>query len=267
MEDISVRWLPIALLMAVSPVVAVYSGTFLDDFSDGNLDGWEIWQVAPPPVVELARLEGGHLVLDTTHGKNDRDDIRFKFVSLELNAGNAAGWDSYTLTCRIRFAEVRGGRGSGFFNICVRSSPGQFDLVAEQVMQILLVPHSIDVTTVPPDAKRNPKTKVPDGEIHRPVLLPADFPAIKLNRWLPIRIVAEKDAFEFYIDDNLVAQYLDETAAPGTVRFEVLSEMLVHIDDLKITGPDIPNVRGAQSIYPDGHLTTTWGKIKNPSQR
>lgn len=41
------RWLPIALLMAVSPVVAAYSGTFLDDFSDGNLDGWEIRQVAP----------------------------------------------------------------------------------------------------------------------------------------------------------------------------------------------------------------------------
>lgn len=172
----------IALLIAVSPANTAFSGTFLDDFSDGNLDGWEIWQVAPPPVGELARLEGGHLVLDTTHGKkNDRADIKFKFVSLKLKTGDATGWDSYTLTCRIRFAEVRGGRGSGFFNICVRSSPGQFDLVAEQVMQILLVPHSIGVTTVPPDAKRNPKTKVPDGEIHRSVLLPADFPALKLN--------------------------------------------------------------------------------------
>ena len=253
--------------MAVSPVVAVYSGTFLNDFSDGNLDGWEIWQVAPPPVVELARLEGGHLVLDTTHGKHDGDDIRFKFVSLELNAANAAGWDSYTLTCRIRFAEVRGGRGSGFFNICVRSSPGQFDLVAEQVMQILLVPHSIDVTTVPPDAKRNPKTRVPDGEIHRRILRRENLRLIKLNRWLPIRIVAEKNAFEFYIDDNLAAQYLDETAAPGTVRFEALSEMLVHVDDVRIAGADIPNLRGAHSVKLDGHPATTWGKIKNPSQR
>lgn len=261
------KWLPIALLMAVSPVVAAYSGTFLDDFSDGNLDGWEIWQVAPPPVRELARLEDGHLVLDTTHGENDRADIKFKFVSLELKTEDAAGWDSYTLTCRIRFAEVRGGPGSGYFNICVRSNPGRFELVAEQVMQILLLPHSIDVTTVPPDAKRNPETKVPEGEIHRRILLPENFPLIKLNRWLPIRIVAEKDAFEFYINNNLVAQYVDETAGPGTVKFEALSEMLVHVDDVKITGPDIPNVRGAQSIHPEGHLATTWGEIKNQSRQ
>ena len=261
------KWLLIALLIAVSPVTTAYSGTFLDDFSDGNLDGWEIWRVMPPPVVELARLEDGHLVLDTTLGNNDRADVNFKFVSLELKTGDAEDWDSYTLTCRIRFAEVRGGAGSGFFNICIRSSPGRFDLVAEQVMQILLLPHSINVTTVPPDAKRNPETKVPEGEIHRPVLLPENFPLIKLNRWLPIEIVAEKDSFEFYIDDNLVAQYIDESAGPGTVRFETLSEMLVHVDDVAITGPHIPNIRGAHSVHLDGHLATTWGGIKNSSRQ
>ena len=79
--------------------------------------------------------------------------------------------------------------------------------------------------------------------------------------------MAEKDAFEFYIDDNLVAQYLDESAGPGTVRFETLSEMLVHVDDVKITGPDIPTVREAQSIRPAGHLATMWGEIKNSPRR
>ncbi len=79
--------------------------------------------------------------------------------------------------------------------------------------------------------------------------------------------MAEIDAFEFYIDDNLVAKYLDETAGPGTAKFEVLSKMLVHVDDVKITRPDIPNIRGAQSIHPEGHLTTTWGGIKNSPRR
>ena len=36
------KWFLLALLMAVSPVVTVYSGTFLEDFNDGNLDGWDV---------------------------------------------------------------------------------------------------------------------------------------------------------------------------------------------------------------------------------
>ena len=111
-------------------------------------------------------------------------------------------------------------------------------------MQILLLPKSIDVTTIPPDAKRNPETKAPEGEIHRRILLPEHFPAInsidgsQSKSWL-------EDSFDFYLDDNLVAQYLDETAAPGTVRFETLSEMLVHLDDVAITGPRIRTLEGS----------------------
>lgn len=261
------KWLLVVMFIAVSPTIVAQSGTFLDDFSDGNLDGWEIWGIPPPPVPDLVRLEGGHLVLDTTLDRNEPPGVNAKYVSLELRIGDAENWDSYTLTCRIRFAEVRGGHGSGFFNIDVRSSPGRFELVAEQVMQILLLPQSIVVSSIPPNAKRNPKTLEREGEIHRRNLLPEHFPAIKLKQWIPIEIVAEKHAFEFYIDDTLVAQYLDGTAGLGTVRFEALSEMLVHVDDVKITGPHIPNIQGAHSIHPEGHLTTTWGEIKNSSRR
>ena len=261
------RWILITLLIVVSPVTAAHSGTFLDDFSDGNLDGWEIWGVPRALVQDLARLEDGHLVLDTTLGRNGQPAVEVKFVSLGLWTGDAGNWDSYTLTCRIRFAEVRGGPGTGYFNISVRKSIGRFDLATEQVMQIRLFPQSIDVTTIPPDAKRNPETHEREGDIHRRLLLPDHFPAIKLNRWLPIEIVAEKDSFEFYLDDNLVARYLDESAAPGTVRFQTVSEMLVHLDDVAITGPHIPNIRGSQSIHPERQLTTTWGELKNSSRR
>ena len=41
-KGISMKWFLVALLMAASPAVTVYSGTFMDDFSDGNLDGWDV---------------------------------------------------------------------------------------------------------------------------------------------------------------------------------------------------------------------------------
>ena len=260
------RWLQIALLIAASPVVAAYSGTFRDDFGDGNVDGW-IVSTFPPESPNFIRFEDGYLVMDTIVGENELLEDPHRHVALQLSTGNAEEWDSYSLTCRIRFVNVQEIRPPESFTINVRKGKGRRGLAAQQNMQIHPLDQFIHVTTYPPDAKRNPETKVPEGEIHRRNLLPENFPLIKLNRWLPIRIVAEKDAFEFYIDDTLVAQYLDKTAAPGTVRFEALSEMLVHVDDVNITGPDIPNVRGAQSIHPDGHLATTWGEIKNPSQR
>ena len=180
MEGIPMKWLLIALLIAISPTSVAHSGTFLDVFHDRNLDGWHV-SIHPPGIALPVAFKNGYLVMDTTIEKNELPEGVFKVVSLELRTGNAEDWDSYTLTCRIRFVEVRGGAGSGFFNIGIRSSKGRFDLVAEQVMQILLLPKSIDVTTIPPDAKRNPETKAPEGEIHRRILLPEHFPAIKLN--------------------------------------------------------------------------------------
>ena len=74
-------------------------------------------------VPDLVRLESGHLVLDTTLGRNEPPDVNVKFVSLELRTGNAEDWDSYTLTCRIRFVEVRWARIRILY-IGIRSSKG-----------------------------------------------------------------------------------------------------------------------------------------------
>ena len=85
-------------------------------------------------------------------------------------------------------------------------------------------------------------------------------PPIELNRWIPIEIVAEKDLFEFHFDDHLVARYRDEKAGPGTVRFSTHSGMLVHLDDVRISGPRIPNIGGPHRVAPEARLATTWGE-------
>ena len=130
-RKILMKWLLMVLLIVVSPAITAYSGTFRDDFNDGNADGWLISGL-PPRFPHLVKFEDGYLVMDTVIGENELPEDPFKFVSLELRTGDAENWDSYTLTCRIRFAEVRGGPGSGFFNIDVRSSMGRFELVADK---------------------------------------------------------------------------------------------------------------------------------------
>ena len=86
---------------------------------------------------------------------------------------------------------------------------------------------------------------------------------IKLGRWLPIRIVAQENNFEFHFDGNFVTQYEDENAVPGTVGFQIDSGMVVHLDDVVITGPDIPNIGSPLSVNPEARLATTWGDMKS----
>lgn len=251
------KGLLMALLIAVSPVVA-NAGTFSDNFNDGNLHGWQIQKPSRdfPVTVEI---KNGYVVMDTMLKKNEnRDFFGIKRASLELTAGNAKSWNVYTLTCRVRIAEGLDEIPS-IFIINVRRSEGRFDLAAQQTMLIDPLFPGINVITTPPDAKVNPEKIRVEGDIQR-----GHFGIlIKLRRWYPIKIVANADNFAFYFDNNLLTQYEDKTAVPGTVRFYASAGLLVHLDDVVITGPAIPDL--ANSVNPKGHLTTIWGKIKTDS--
>ena len=259
------KWLLVALLIVISPLSVAYSGTFIDDFSDGNLEGWDVFAAPPPPGPDFVRFEGGHLVLDTTVKKNDPPLLKFRVVTLELRTGNAENWDSYTLTCRIRFKEIPPEEERGrIFTVTVRIGE-----VAGQTMLILPVIQTIQVNTIPPDAQKiDPELGRVPPHIVRGTLKQKHLKRpIRLNRWLRIKIVAERHSFEFHFDDNLVAQYEDATAVPGTVRFNVDREMLVNLDDVVVSGPGIPNIGVPHNVSPVAHLAATWGEIKGLPQR
>ena len=256
------RWLLIVLLTAASSVSTVYSGTFVDDFSDGDLDGWDIFgfprKLARDDVVWI---EDEHLVLDTRIKEKELPDIALKVVSLELQTGDEENWDSYTLTLRVRFKLVQREGDRSSFNVSVRRQWHNDGEVDFQSMSIFPGIQGVDVATNSPDD--------PKGQARNRKKLQLVDPGrrIKLNRWIPIKIVAEKDLFEFNFGDNLLVQYEDETSVPGTVGFSLGHGLLVHLDDVKITGPEIPNIGNPQSVNPEARLATTWGEIKNSPRK
>ena len=260
------KWLPIAMLIAISPLSAAHSGTFLDDFHDRNLDGWHVWYAHGFPI-PLA-FKDNYLVIDTTVEEGELPPgLEFtNLLGLELRLDNSETWNSYTLTCRVRIARVAE-ESSGTFSVGVRRSTGRFDISAEQEMLILTVDQRVQVHTIQPDAKHDPERGL-EGMIFRQILLERHLRRpIKLNRWLPIKIVAEEANFEFHFDENFVTQYEDESAVPGTVGFQVESGMVVHLDDVVVTGPEIPNIGSPLSVNPEADLVTTWGEIKNSSRK
>ena len=261
------KWLPIALLVAIVPASVAHSGTFLDDFHDRNLDGWHVMYPLGFPIP--IAFKDNYLVIDTTVEEGELPvGLEFtKFLGLELRLDNSEDWISYTLTCRVRIVEVAE-ESPGIFSVGVRRSLGHFDVPAEQEMLIIPVGQlgqRIQVHTIPPDAKPDHGL---EGLILRQNLLEEHLRRpIKLGRWLPVKIVVENSNFEFHFDGNFVTQYEDENAVPGTVGFQIDSRMVVHLDDVVITGPEIPNIGSPLSVNPEARLATTWGKIKNLSRK
>ncbi len=253
------KWLPIALLIAIVPASVAHSGTFLDDFHDRNLDGWHVMYPLGFPIP--IAFKDNYLVIDTTVEEGELPvGLEFtKFLGLELRLDNSEDWISYTLICRVRIVEVSE-ESPGSFSVRVRRSLGHFDMPAEQEMLIIPVGQRVQVHTIPPDAKPDHGLEgmilrqiLPEKQLRRP---------IKLGRWLPVKIVVEKSNFEFHFDDNFITQYEDENAVPGTVGFQIGSGMVVHLDDVVITGPEIPNIGSPLSVNPEARLATTWGEIK-----
>ena len=251
------NWLRIALLITIAPFSVAHSGTFLDDFSDGNLDGWDVQFSLE--FTDSVRIENRYLVMDTTAGK------RARTVAAEIEIDDEQNWGSYTLTCRVRFSSELIWENPQF-SITVQGRKGKFDLMTGQVLSVLPIVPLLRVYTIPPDVK-------PDQDNMINIIRRVDFGPerlrrrIKLDQWLPIKIVVDRDYLEFHCDDRLVTQYEDKTARPGTVRFSASQGMLVHVGDVVITGPRIPNIGGPHNVNRKAHLTTTWGDIKNSSRR
>ena len=249
------KWLLLTILIAGLPAINAYSGTFVDDFSDGNLDGWNVQFSLEFP--DSVKIENRYLVMDTTAGNGVRE------VAAEIEIDDVENWGAYTLTCRVRFpGELI--REIPQFGITVQRRKGRFDLMAGQVLSVFPIEQRLLVYTITPDAQAGPENGVM-GVIRRVGFGLERFRCrIKLDQWLPIKIVVDRDYLEFHCDDRLVTQYEDKTARPGTVRFSAFQGMLVHVDDVVITGPRIPNIGGPHNVDLKTHLATTWGEIKNP---
>ena len=246
------KWIVIGLLLAVSPAIAAFAGTFLDNFNDGDLTGWNIMHypvqedIWPNPVI----VEDGYAVFDTTEEPNELPKGEDKMVWMGLRTRNAINWDSYTLTCRVRFIKTWGQRPliTPYIEVFVIRVRSQWNVLGHGgAHRMLIFPsdQEIDVWTTTPQESID-RAHVDTLQIGQP---------IERNRWVKIKIRADKKFFEYYYNDTLVTRYRDETVLPGTVEFYASSGMIVHLDDVRITGPKIPFAQGSR-------LATTWGEIK-----
>jgi hypothetical protein len=84
---------------------------------------------------------------------------------------------------------------------------------------------------------------------------------IKNNEWYDIKVVAEGDTFELWINGKFQGE--DKDAVYKTGKIGVWAwQTKASFDDVKVTGAKIPN-NAAFAVDPKDKLTTTWANIKH----
>ena len=78
----------------------------------------------------------------------------------------------------------------------------------------------------------------------------------KLHKWYRLKILAEGNRFQCFIDDKKMLDFLDDTYTAGKIYLSSGLGNHVHFDDFEVQYE-------ALSVSPRKQLTTTWGEIKS----
>lgn len=229
----------IVMLCLMLTAASAWAGTLVDDFSDGDFEGWT------QSGAGSWRVENEELIFENRN-------------TVSILSMGEPDWQDYTISVNAKFVkhqarnccgEVMGFAARGESNINVYwFSLGTLQLSGKQVYACYAQWVGWPVKKVKSEAF-----------------------AWDMNTWYNLKLTADGDEFQFYIDDELVLEYEDSTFAEGKIGLAAaFGTTTIHFDDVVITGDDVPDMDMNLfaedmdfSVEPKGKYTTTWAAIKH----
>jgi len=205
------------------------TGTFMDDFEDGDLEDWHQFMPNPGPI--LWEVVDGEL-----------ECARFTDRSTDLAIGENS-WTDYTIECDVKLLEDH---GPGDFALIVRVT--SFDSGYSFLMGDWVGEPSVYVQRWP--------------DLNMKMIEP--FDSLELDIWYHLKLEVLGDEFTFWINDEKVIEYQDSMYPTGMVGFGV-ANYTVRCDNVVITGPDVPDEIlefKNDPVEQRGKLADTWAGIK-----
>ena len=216
--------------------ISAYAGTYVDNFDDGDFDGWEFMEC-----VEAGaewKVENGILICKRTSGwptilmmgENEWRNYSIEFdvkILQALSNFRCVGPDMRIQNVSIPFSKI-----SHDSVYCGLGGWGKWEAFLEVYINNANVKNS---------------KKAFNSEY---------------DRWYRFKAAANEDNFEFYIDGELITSFADSHLQTGPVSIGA-SGCLAHFDNVVITGDDIPDNTNIAVVSSSGKLATTWGQLRN----
>lgn len=229
--SISMLSLSISISILSFPLLAS-AGTWRDDFEDGDLKGWEVFN-----------FERGAEKWSVTKGEAVGEIFQIGFMSLLLTGQD--GWKDYSVQCRVRFVKTReqvkqdssvgftlhdqGDSDNRYLFFIGLDQTGSIIKVFQGAWQIISFPLEV-----------------------------------KEDAWYSLKASVGENKLVFTVD-NLEISARDPNMIPSGKAGLVVSNAVAHFDDVEISGETIPNGGPAlpKAVEAKGKLSTTWGNLKS----
>ena len=233
----------VSILIFVS-VLLSFGGEILDDFDDGDTEGWERSPQNEDSKVFWGIEKGNTFVTFDPKGLAWNEAIsQFNFTGEGLKVGDPNKWTDYDVEVDLRHQEIANFPGG------VR---GRVDLETGSHYVVWLYPGS---------AKMNLFSN-PGWDINTGLQNHGEAPYTpEVDKWHTVKLSFSGTTIKVFYDGEMMIEAKDNQYKSGTVALGN-QDKIVHYDNVRITGPDIPNLN-ASAVEPEDKLTITWGQIKS----
>ncbi|MCG9132153.1 hypothetical protein J5I95_10770 [Candidatus Poribacteria bacterium] len=233
----------ISILILVSGSVS-FSGEILDDFEDGDTVGWERSPQNQDSEAFWGIKEGETFVTFDPEGLAWNVAIsQFNFTGEGLNVGDPSKWTDYDVEVDLRHTAVANFPGG------IR---GRVNLETGSHYVVWLYPGSSKMNLF-----SNPGWDINTGLVNHGEA--AYKPEV--DKWHKVKLSFQGTTIKVFYDGKEMIDVKNNLYKSGTVALGN-QDKVVHYDNVRITGPGIPDLN-ASPVKPEDKLTTTWGQIKS----
>lgn len=232
----------IGLCLLLFPAL-VCAGTWQDDFSDGNFDGW-LKTFAGEPAASVWHVEDGVLKARRTSG-----------YGAQMTIGDMETWENYTLECDMRVTErIPTEWGTNYHYAGV---VGRVHHVGQITLEVTGVVFNLkQASTVWEFANIQwPNPGVWLRNEQRPFQM-------DLGIWYQIAFSVDGSRFTLEVDGERVSSFDNAATETGRVGL-VVGGCAAEFDNVVITGNDVPDAGpSGWPVEPEGRLVVVWGRLK-----
>ena len=208
--------------------VAISSNALIDDFNDGNFDGWEVQ-------AENWIVENGEIKFSA--GGNCGASLYYE---------DGVDWTDYEFEVDMKLANHSDYPGG----IRVRLNPKTGESYFTWIYPAQLIIISYVATAW--DCNAN-KGKAAEDKWEPP----------KVGEWGKLKMVVKGDVIESWWDGEKILSFKDGSLKKGTIALMTYNQD-VYFDNVRVSGKGIP-LSPSEAVKPYGKATITWGKLKHAS--
>ena len=226
------------LTWAIGASYTAQAGTYVENFDDGDFDGWEIFDAGEPG--SEWTVENGVLT------------CRREIIWMSDLLFGEEDWRNYTIECDARIVEPLDEIYGMAFDLRV-TYPEDDETKMTDVT--CLASGSSKTAFIWPGLNGEFLDQTPSSDF--------DF---ELGRWYRLKGVAHEDTFEFYVDGRLVASYTDDRMPTGRLGLMAAGASVLQFDNVIITGDDVPDNTDslvAGDLLPAMHWFEEAWRVKN----